>query len=86
MKAKIKYFVLSELRFKNVFPILDQSHLENEYGSEDLHSTQLMEMVITKYLDIRMYSYGKFFEQNVLKRGKIGVRQHSNKLVLFKGL
>ena len=36
------------------------------------------------YLEICMYSYGKFYDQNALKRGKISVRQQSNKLFYLK--
>ena len=86
LKSKIKYQVISELRFQNIFTVLNNNHFENEIGSEDLHSSQLTEMIVNKYLDIRMYRYAQFYEKNVIKKGKIGVRQQSTKLLLFKGL
>ena len=86
LKAKIRYSVLSELRFRKIFVFLNNHHFENEQGSEDLHSTQLIEKIICKYLDIRMFSYGKFYEQTILKQGKIGLRKRFIKMVLFKGL
>ena len=85
LKGKIKYRVLSEFRFKNVFTTTTKCNFENEIGCEDLHTTQLVEKIVEKYLHIRLFSYAKFYEQ-VVKRGKIGARQQSNKLVLFKGL
>ena len=50
---------------------------ENEFGSEDLHSSQLIKMVVNEYLNIRLYSHGIFYEQMVIKKGKVGTRQQS---------
>ena len=63
LKVKLGIPVVSELRIKNVFTVLNNNHFLNEAGSEDLHSTQLIEIFISKYLDIRMFCYGKVYEQ-----------------------
>ena len=75
LKGKIKYRVLSEFTFKDMFTTTNQCNFKNEIVSEDLHATQLVERIIEKYLDIRLFSYAKFYEQVVIKRGKIGTRQ-----------
>ena len=82
LKGKIKH----ELRFKKRFLAVRKCDFENEFGSGDLHSSQLIEMVVSSYLDIRLYSYAKFYQKTVNTKEKIGARQQLNKLVLFKGL
>ena len=53
---------------------------------EDMHSLQLCRTIADKYFDIRLYNHGKYFTETVIRKGNIGKRQQSNKLVQFKGL
>ena len=58
----------------------------DEIINEDLHSSQIIKEIIDSYLDIRMFRYGQYFSDIVIKnKGKCGLRQQSNKLV-FQGL
>ena len=70
----------------NPFPQLDDHDKESEPFAEDLHSTQLTNKVIEMYIKIRLYSYEKEFNKEKLHKGKIGMRQQSTKLLIFKGL
>ena len=70
-----------------VFKSLDIHDLEeSEFGGNDLHSRQLIKGIINSFLDIRLFRYGQYFTEKTLKKNKAGIRQQSNKLVLFKGL
>jgi len=70
----------------NPFPQLDEHDKESEPLAEDLHSTQLTNKVIEMYIKIRLYSYEKQFNKEKLHKNKIGMRQQSTKLLIFKGL
>ena len=50
LKGKIKHHVISELRFKHVLLAVHRCDYENEFGSEDSHSSQLIKMVVNEYL------------------------------------
>ena len=70
----------------NIFSSLNECIFENDHISEDLHVTQITKAIIDNYLDIRLFRYAQFYTENILKKNKIGIRQQSNKLVLFQGL
>ena len=71
----------------NIFKCLDEHDLSNEFGlAEYLHSTQLTKKIIDYYMKIRLLRYAQYVTQMKLKKGKQGVWQQSNKLVLFNGL
>ena len=60
---------------------------DREIINEALHSSQIIKEMIDSYLDIRMFRYGQYYSDIVIKnKGKCGLRQQSNKLVLFQGL
>ena len=69
----------------NPFPDLDQYDKENLVPLEDLHSTQLSKKIISTYIKIRLYAYEKQFNSELHKK-KIGLRQQSTKLLIFKGI
>ena len=74
------------LKVGNLFPALDEHDIDHEILSEDLHSLQLVKAIIKKYLTMRLLRYGQDFTQTVIQKGKLGLRQQSNKMILFKGL
>ena len=78
--------VMHELLGKNIFHPLLLHDLEHDSGTEDMHSSQLCRTIADRYFDIRLFNHGKFYTESVIRKGNIGVRQQSNKLVLFKGL
>ena len=78
--------ILRELD-SGVFESLDIHDLEeSEFGRDDLPSRQLIKAIINSFLDIRLFRYGQYFTEKTLKKNKSGIRQQSNKLVLFKGM
>ena len=86
MKAIIVTIIYQQLASEVIFLQLDQHDLDNEILTEDLHSTQIIKKVVEKYVSIRLLTYGKHFNKDVLHRDKIGMRQQSTKLILFKGI
>ena len=36
--------------------------------------------------NVPIFNHAKFYDENVINKGKLGMHQQSNKLVLFKGL
>ena len=52
-------------------------------GSDDIHSTQITKEIINYFLNLRLYRYGQYYTEIVVKKDKYGIRQKSNKLVLF---
>ena len=57
----------------------------NEMVTEDRHSHQLTKQIIDRFMKIRLLRYGQYFTEMTLK-GKSGIQQKLNKLVLFQGL
>ena len=49
---------------------------------EDLHSTQLIKAIASKYLSIRLLRYG---ESYMIEKKEVGKRHETNKLLLFNG-
>ena len=86
LKAGLRMKVLRELP-ANLFSSLERHDVGNEFGmAEDLHSTQLTKTVIDRFFQIRLLRYAQYVTQKVIRKGKHGMRQQSNKLTLFKGL
>ena len=85
IKQIMRHHILMEIP-DNIFSSLNECIFENDHISEDLHVTQITKAIIDNYLDIRLFRYAQFYTENVLKKNKIGIRQQSNKLVLFQGL
>ena len=85
-KKSLVHVVNVALHEKNLFPTLQEHDFDHEILTEDLHSSQLCKKIIEKYLDIRMSTYSRHFNRDILHRNKIGLRQQSTKLVLFKGI
>ena len=82
LKAIIVHLINQELTRENLFSELN----EHEALTEDMHSSQLVKKIIEKYTTIRLLTCGKEYTRNILHKDKIGVRQQSTKLVLFKGI
>ena len=70
----------------NLFPTLNSHDTEHEILFEELHSTQLEKEIINKYFKVRSLTYGIVYHKSVIQKSKVGVRQQSNKLVLFQNL
>ena len=69
-----------------LFGHLHDHDIERTSINEDLHSTQLIKRVAEYYFQIRLCRYGQEYTTNVLKKSSIGMRQQTNKILLFKGL
>ena len=86
LKSIMVNIIYQQLASDVIFPELNKHDLEHEILTEDLHSTQLIKKIIDKYVTIRLLTYGKHFNKDVLHKDKIGMRQQSTKLVIFKGI
>ena len=78
--------VRRSLEGENLFPTLNAHDTEHEILFEDLHSTQLGKLVTKNYCKMRALTYGILYHRSVIQQSKIGIRQQSNKLVLFQNL
>ena len=86
IKRIMMYVAIKNLISTNIFTNLIEHDINNhEALSEDLHSSQLKKMVCEKYFTLRLLRYGQHYTENVIQLNNIGLRQQSNKLVLFKG-
>ena len=85
IKGKMRNSVVHAIS-GNVFASLEEHDFDIDIGTEDLHSLQLTKAIEDSYLNIRLLRYGQYYTEMVLKKSKCGVRQQSNKLILFQGL
>ena len=82
LKSLMVYKINKELACEKLFPELN----EHEILTEDMHSSQLLKKIISKYLSIRLFRYGKQYTNDILHKNKIDLRQQFNKIILFKGI
>ena len=83
----MKVCIMQEHLTKNVFASLIQHDIDNHDPlGEDLHSTQLCKKIAHKYLDMRLFRYQQTFTDDIIRKGKIGVRQKLTKSIIFGGL
>ena len=75
-----------QLSGKNLFSDFNDHDLEHELHTEDPHSSQLKKKIIEKYTTLRLLTYGKHYNKDILHKDVIGVRQQVTKNVLFKGI
>lgn len=86
LKTIMVHLINQELAEKSLFPELNEHDVDHEAITEDLHSSQLIKQIIEKYINLRLSTYGKQYNKDILHKNKIGVRQQSTKLVLFQGI
>ena len=85
LKRNLIYRVSKLVSQRKLFSLLDTHDIEFASPNEDLHSTQVMKNIAEHYFNIRLSRYGQDFTSSV-KKDTIGLRQQTNKLILFKGL
>ena len=86
-KKNIKQIMINRVMSELLGEMILYNHdLEHDSSMEDMHSSQLCSIIANKYFEIRLYNHGRFYNEDVINKGKIGIRQQPNKLVLFKGL
>lgn len=56
----------------------------NENVLEEDHQTTLIKLISERYLKLRLFSYGKQYNEAVVKNGKPSDRQRLTKLILFR--
>lgn len=78
--------VRRSLEGENLFPTLNSHDTEHEILFEDVHSTQLQKQITAKYCKVRSLTYSNVYHKSVIQKSKVGIRQQSNKLVLFQNL
>mgnify|MGYP001802735547 CR=1 FL=1 len=83
---KLRHAILNELFQRKLFIELNEHDKEHGLLFGDLHSSQVIKVIVNKYLQMRCYRYAQQFTKNTIQKGKLGLRQVTNKLMLFKGL
>ena len=77
LKSLMVYKINKELACEKLFPELN----EHEILTEDMHSSQLLKKIISKYLSIRLFRYGKqYTNRKICDR----LRRHFNGNEKFK--
>ena len=76
---KVRLMVLPPWHGLSSFKQLNGHDREHEFWTEDLHSSQVIKTIVNKYLTMRFYRYGQQYTRNVIQKGKLGLRQQSNK-------
>lgn len=74
----VKYLYNEALKFSH--PI------ENEHGCEDLHESQLVDLIISKYITLRLNSYSSQLTIREAHANQASVRSKLTKLILFKNV
>ena len=85
-KMKLQHHIKLSLRDCVLFTEIEEHDIQNEQLNEDLHSSQLCKEIIDMFIKIRLYAYTNKFNKEILHGDKIGVRQQSTKLLIFKGI
>ena len=62
------HFINQTLTNEVPFTELNIHNLKHEILTEDMHSSQLLNKIIEKYLTLRLYSYGQLYTKNELHR------------------
>lgn len=83
---KLQHQIKMSLRDRVLFTEINEHDIQNEQLNEDLHSSQLCNKIIDMFIKIRLHAYTKKFNREILHGDKIGVRQQSTKLLIFKGI
>jgi len=85
---KIVNKTLNSCNWHRIFQTrLPKNHgFEISAGFEDDHITQLVKAISSKYLVMRLYTYGKKYTTTVLNKNKPSTRHQMNKLTLFKNI
>ena len=86
LKKRLVSYVNKISISRNLFKTLNLHDVEFSTINEDMHSTQLIKKIAEYYFNIRLARYGQEYTLQSLKKSSIGLRQQSNKMLLFKGL
>jgi hypothetical protein len=73
--------------FVDIHQVLFADHEEdiNERVFEDEHRTKLVKHCADQYFTLRLFTYAKRFNANVVQKGQQSDRHRLTKLILFKG-
>ena len=78
--------VVSSCNWSRYFPQLNDHVYHIDIGFEDDHVTQIVKQIATKYLNMRLHTYGKRFTREIVNKNNSGVRRQLTKLILFKNV
>ena len=83
LRLKLLTKTVYEATIANVFETLFQHDMQFATNlDEDLHSTQLIKEIKTKFLNMRLARHGQDY---VMQQKDAGKRHHTNKMLLFSG-
>lgn len=85
LRLLIECKVLDILSNHDLFPLFDAHFSSSIFVTGESHYLQLMKLIISKYINIRLKDYGKQFLRKHHFGNKQSTRMQANKLVLFAG-
>jgi hypothetical protein len=84
LDVKMQQAVLAQLGI-NLFKDDGEHYADHRSGESD-HLTSLLRLIVTKYLAIRLKSYGKNYSEMVVHSNRASTRHLLTKKVIFSGL
>ena len=87
LRSRMRVRVLQELYDRDLFKSLRRHDIDHlDPIAEDLHSTQLCKLIAEKYLNVRLFRYQQTLNEEVVHKGKLGMRQQLTKTLIFNGI
>ena len=78
--------VVCSCDWNRYFPSISDHGFQINTGFEDDHLTQIVKRISHKYLNMRLHTYGKRYNREVVNKGLPSVRHQLTKLILFKNI
>jgi hypothetical protein len=86
LRLQIQCKVIDILSSCSLFPLFDDHFSHSVFVTGDSHYLQLIKLIISKYVNIRLKDYGKnYLLKHHFHHGKESSRMQLNKLILFEG-
>ena len=79
---KMQSAVLARLGI-DVFNVLPQHYFDHRIGEETDHLSSLLKRVVSKYIQMRLKTYGKKYTAEIAHGNKVSKRHQLTKLILF---
>ena len=76
--------VISSTDWSRHFPSISDHRFEIDVGFEDDHLTQVVKRVSSKYFNMRLHTYAKRYNREVVNHDTPSMRHQLSKLILFK--
>ena len=67
----------------DVFNVLPQHYFDHRIGEETDHLSSLLKRVVSKYIQMRLKTYGKKYTAEIAHGNKVSKRHQLTKLIIF---